>query len=325
MATFNGEEWLDTQLHSIAEQIRLPEQLIISDDGSTDGTVEIAHTFARDAPFDVVVLEGPRVGNGENFWSAAKHANTDIIAWCDQDDFWYPKKLQICERLMEANKVQFLSHSAVVTDAALVPTGRLFPNYRRTRIIEPLKGDPWWVAPGFTTLVSTAALQSVRWEDRPLSHFLNGRHGHDDVIALLAFTTGRRLEVSDTLASYRQHSRNLAGAPKIQSPLEQVKYALSIEPAQYSDRAAFAEGYGRFIAACDPQNTQAIDYWCAIEARCLRRSKIHQSPNRLSGARNVFVALGKGDFGHKSHGGFGGLALARDAVALILGANHHPI
>ena len=62
MATFNGEEWLEAQLQSISSQTRLPDRLVISDDGSTDRTLEISRRFARNAPFDVVLLEGPRAG-----------------------------------------------------------------------------------------------------------------------------------------------------------------------------------------------------------------------------------------------------------------------
>ena len=59
MATLNGEEWLEAQLQSIASQTRLPERLVISDDGSTDRTLEITQRFAREAPFEVELLEGP--------------------------------------------------------------------------------------------------------------------------------------------------------------------------------------------------------------------------------------------------------------------------
>jgi glycosyltransferase involved in cell wall biosynthesis len=327
LATFNGEKWLDTQLRSIAQQSRPPDRLVISDDGSTDRTAEIAHEFSKDAPFNVVLLEGPRTGLDENFWSAAKHANTDVIAWCDQDDFWHPQKLQICERLMQDNDAQLVSHSAEVADGSLAPTGRLWPRYRRTRVLEPLEGDPWWIPPGCTTLVQAELLQSVRWEERPVAPFHSGesRLDHDEVISLFAFATSRRLWVKDTLISYRQHEQNVAGAPKVQSRREQIRYALHIEPTQYSDRAEIADGYARFIAECDPQNTRAIHYFSTIAERCLRRSQIHQSANRVGGMHNLVTSLGKGDFGRKSHGGFGGLALARDAAALGLGANHDKI
>ena len=325
MATFNGEEWVEAQLQSISSQTRLPERLVISDDGSTDSTVEIAQKFARNAPFEVELLEGPRRGCDENFWLAAKHSHTDVIAWCDQDDAWFPQKLQLCERLMEDNNVPFVSHSAVVADATLVPTGQLYPNYTRTRVLEPLVGDWSWRAPGFTQFFRAELLRSVQWEDRPsIPSFLNGRFAHSEVIALTrVFATCQRLEIADTLAIYRQHGRNLSGgAPKVRGPLERVKVALNIESTAYSYLAGLAELYGRFIAACDPSNSRAIDYFAMIEERCLRRSKIHQSPDRLSGARNILVSLGKGDFGRRCRGSFGGVALLRDLVAFGLGANH---
>jgi glycosyltransferase involved in cell wall biosynthesis len=322
MATLNGEEWLDAQLESIASQTRLPERLVISDDGSTDGTVEIAQTFARHAPFDVVLLEGPHTGCAENFWFATNHAQTDIVAWCDQDDVWYPHKLRACEEQMEAHRVPFVSHSAEVTDTALVPTGRLYPNYTRTRVLAPLVGDPWSFALGFTTLVRTELLQLVRWEDRPSDRLLlDGHLAHDETVSLLAFATCQRVQISDALASYRQHGRNVEGAPKIHGPRERIRSALSLPPTAYSYKAALAERYGRFIAACDPHNTSAIDYFAALEARCLRRSTILQSQNRSQGVRNLLVALGRGDFGRRSRGGFGGVALARDIAALSLGAS----
>jgi len=322
MATFNGEDWLNVQLQSLANQTRLPDRLIISDDGSTDGTVKIAQEFARSAPFEVVLLEGPRAGNyGENFWFAGKHAGTEIIAWCDQDDYWYPQKLQLCEQLMVDHGVQFLSHSAMVTDAALMPTGRVFPHHRKTRVLGPLVGDPLHIPYGLTTLIRTECLQSVPWDERPKCIWSDERIGHDEVVALLSFAAGRRLEVKDILVSYRQHGRNSVGIYKPEGFFAHVKHALSTKPALYSEVAAGVEGYGRFIAECYPQNRKAIDYFAAYEARCLRRTTFHHSPNRLSGMRNIIVALGRGDYGRKAHGSFGALALARDTAALLLGTS----
>ncbi len=62
MATFNGGNWLETQLQSLAGQTRLSDRLIIFDDGSTHGTVGMSQEFARMAPFEVVVLDGPTIG-----------------------------------------------------------------------------------------------------------------------------------------------------------------------------------------------------------------------------------------------------------------------
>lgn len=322
MATYNGEEWLDVQLQSIANQTRLPERLIVSDDGSTDRSIEITRQFAQVAPFEVVLLEGPRAGDyGENFWFAGKHAGTDIIAWCDQDDFWHPQKLQLCETLMERYGVQFLSHSAMVTDANLVPTNRTHLRHERTQVLEPLNGDPWRVSYGLTILVRSELIQSVPWDVRPDSIWFNRRIGHDEVVSLLAFVSARRLYAKDMLVSYRQHEQNYVGVPKVEGIIGKIRFALDIDPSQYTILASHIEDYGRFVAASFPQNTQAINYFSRLHSRCLRRSKIHQSRNRSIGMRRLFAALSKGDYRRKSSGCFGGLAFARDAVAVIFDTN----
>ena len=53
MCTYNGSKFLAEQLSSIREQTKLPHELVICDDGSTDATPRIVHAFALDAPFPV--------------------------------------------------------------------------------------------------------------------------------------------------------------------------------------------------------------------------------------------------------------------------------
>jgi glycosyltransferase involved in cell wall biosynthesis len=74
MATYNGAAFLDAQLASIAAQTRTPDELVVCDDGSSDGTVEIVERFARRAPFAVRLIRNEqRLGYGENFMKAARH------------------------------------------------------------------------------------------------------------------------------------------------------------------------------------------------------------------------------------------------------------
>lgn len=96
MATFNGARYLLEQLESLAEQTRLPNLLIVSDDGSTDNTREIVLQFADGAPFEVRLLNGPCLGYGANFASLLEHMpdDIDVVALSDQDDVWLPEKVQ---------------------------------------------------------------------------------------------------------------------------------------------------------------------------------------------------------------------------------------
>ena len=71
LAACEGQRFLDEQLESIARQSRLPDELVLQDDASTDETLEIARAFAARAPFPVTVDVNPqRLGITGNFGQA---------------------------------------------------------------------------------------------------------------------------------------------------------------------------------------------------------------------------------------------------------------
>ena len=95
MATYNGERFLEEQLRTLSEQVRLPDEVVVCDDGSTDCTQEILAQFAKSAPFPVrLVINDRRLGWRENFLKAASICTSDYIAFCDQDDIWFPENRQ---------------------------------------------------------------------------------------------------------------------------------------------------------------------------------------------------------------------------------------
>ncbi|WP_376878364.1 glycosyltransferase family 2 protein [Albirhodobacter sp. R86504] len=96
MATYNGARFVQEQLDSIAAQIGVDWQLVVSDDGSTDETAAIVAAFSRAHPGRVRWVEGPRQGPCANFRHLINHipANADLVAFSDQDDVWTPLKLE---------------------------------------------------------------------------------------------------------------------------------------------------------------------------------------------------------------------------------------
>ena len=94
MCTYNGEQYLPQQLASIAVQEQMPDELVVSDDGSTDRTLAIVEAFAATAPFPVRLTRNPvNLGYSRNFIAAADRCSGEIIAFADQDDVWSPRKL----------------------------------------------------------------------------------------------------------------------------------------------------------------------------------------------------------------------------------------
>lgn len=96
MGVRNGGDYLEEQLQSMHEQTHQNWSLVASDDGSSDRSVEIISHFASRSMSSVDVRQGPGVGFSENFMSLARSEEftADCFAFSDQDDIWYPDKLE---------------------------------------------------------------------------------------------------------------------------------------------------------------------------------------------------------------------------------------
>lgn len=95
MATFNGFECLGQQLASLSRQTRLPTELVVYDDGSTDGTLALLDAYAAKAPFDVkIVRGGQRKGANAAYRNALQACRGDVVFLCDQDGIWFPHKIE---------------------------------------------------------------------------------------------------------------------------------------------------------------------------------------------------------------------------------------
>ena len=120
MATFNGARFLETQLRSIFDQTRHPDEIVISDDHSTDDTLKIARSFRSEAKklgiaYSVVTHSGTP-GVARNFSNAVSKTTAELVALSDQDDWWEPGKLESLERIFHGDSSLLMVHS----DAELV-------------------------------------------------------------------------------------------------------------------------------------------------------------------------------------------------------------
>ncbi len=102
MAVYNGERFISEQLESFVQQTRLPDELIVSDNVSTDRTAAIVRDFTARAPFPVkLFVNDENLGVGRNFDRAMRECTGDLIFLSDSDDVWYPDKLRLMEQALE--------------------------------------------------------------------------------------------------------------------------------------------------------------------------------------------------------------------------------
>lgn len=115
MATYNGEKFIKEQIDSILSQLDSNDELIISDDGSTDKTLEIIAAF-NDKRIKVL-NHAPPHGVIFNFENALNHTSGDYIFLSDQDDMWLPgRKEKVLAKF--ASGYQLILTNAKVIDSS---------------------------------------------------------------------------------------------------------------------------------------------------------------------------------------------------------------
>lgn len=129
MATYNGEKFIKEQIDSILPQLSSADEIIISDDGSTDRTVNIIENYSdsrikllRDNSFHSTIY---------NLENALKHSNGDVVFLCDQDDKWSSDKVKTCLPYM--NEFDLIIHDAYIADSNLKITHDSFFKVNNTK------------------------------------------------------------------------------------------------------------------------------------------------------------------------------------------------
>lgn len=198
MATYNGGEYLQGQLDSFLAQTRRPDELVVCDDGSTDGTMDTLERFAELADFDVkIVRNSQNLGFVRNFEKCMRICTGDVIFLSDQDDVWFENKVGTVEG-------EFVAHPDVVViahDARLVDEN--LQCYGATMRSQSLAGF------GSDDSVVSGAVTALR--RRFLGHALpipDGVIGHDVWLHELARLLKARLVLVDQLQLTRRHSSN---------------------------------------------------------------------------------------------------------------------
>ena len=217
MGTHNGAAFLTRQLESILGQSLQPTEIVLSDDASTDDTVEIAQQVIGSRIPLTVLRNATALGVTANFEKATLACTGDLIALSDQDDVWVPERLATAAaefaerpgllllhgnaRLVDATEAplgQTLFEALEVTarERELVHTGRAFEALLRRNL-----------ATGATTVFRRTLLATA-------TPFPRG-WVHDEWLAIIAAAIGDVDLIDAALVDYRQHGENQIGAARL--------------------------------------------------------------------------------------------------------------
>ena len=217
MTTYNGGKYLKDQLDSVLSQTVLPFEIVICDDGSTDGTVDILKEYETNWEGLIHVYQNKyNLGWADNFLKAAGLCAGDWVCFSDQDDVWYEDKIEKIQEIIkrDLDGVVLIAHSADVVDENLRPLGHRMPDFKRAAIIDPNKRHGFKAYLGFSMAFSRRLITDYTWTRRPRSYcpLVTTERPHDVWVHTLANALGSTYVIPQSLAAYRRHGGVETGA-----------------------------------------------------------------------------------------------------------------
>lgn len=189
MATYNGGGYIGQQIESILNQTYPFKELIISDDGSTDNTIEVIKQWAEKDNRIVLIKNNGKHGIKDNFLNGFTKSTGDIIAPADQDDIWYACKLE-----------QLVAH---ITDDIDVVNAQDIIIYE-----DGSKAEDVWYIPGIDETIWRNKLKGHTCIfKRSLLELYNhsGYNSWDYVLSFFCCLTRRYITLPDFTMEWRRH------------------------------------------------------------------------------------------------------------------------
>ncbi len=285
LCTYNGARFLEEQLGSYLAQTRLPDELVVCDDGSTDGSLAILERFAGRAPFPVrLERNAERLGSTKNFEKAIGLCTGELIATSDQDDIWLPHKLALGEAGFDVDPQRGL----VFSDAEVVDEDLRALGYTLWQSIHLGPWQQWRVRKGnaFDVLLRqwlvTGATMMFRASYLPYVLPIPESWIHDGWIAFLIGAMAPVGLLDSSTVQYRQHGGQQIGGKKL-GWRELYDVAKRIGPDHFRiTHQRFLLARDRLHALAprlrDPSYLDLLDRKVAHQSR---RLAIAESPSRL--------------------------------------------
>jgi len=197
LCTYNGEKFLAQQLDTLFNQTYKNIEIIAVDDCSTDNTFNILKTYAKDHPNFTVYQNEKNLGFLKNFETAAGYCKGEFIAFCDQDDLWHPKKIELQVAVIGDN--QLIYHDSEFINDDNESLGK-----KMSDVFNFYRGDQP-EAFLFDNCISGHAML-IRRDLLQYAFPLKENYYHDWWIAYVAANIGTIDFIPKALVQYRQHT-----------------------------------------------------------------------------------------------------------------------
>lgn len=307
LATYNGARFLPEQLRSLEEQTFRDWQLVVRDDGSTDGSVAVVEEWAARTGRPIRIIKDGRTGLGAmgNFGALLEASDAPYFALCDQDDVWLPDKLSLMLKRLQEAEARYGEHMPrlAYSDLRVVdeqlkeihPSFRTFAFLRLPRpglaLIDVMTQN---VVAGCASLGNSALRQAAL----PIP---GEAVMHDWWLALTAGAVGELVDIPEATVLYRQHGQNAVGAVRWTAGAVLLRLRSNFAESVRSMRSFFADTqrqalvfHGRFGNKIDTEISALMYRYGVLSAQSILKRKVfahhHLSKSRRF-LRNIAILI----------------------------------
>lgn len=203
MITYNQERYVEQAIRSVLEQVvDFQLRLVISDDCSTDGTVEIIEDLRRKYPGNIVLLTAPyNQGMQKNFVKAYESCKSDYVAFLEGDDYWVDSnKLRKQVNMLERDrKLSMIGHQVMVINESGCAVCDRYPDFH----VDVIDDEFWWKS---DTFIPTSSIVCRRSLVPKIPLWIEDVLNVDFSFCSLFLRKGKIMVLQEVLSVYRRHS-----------------------------------------------------------------------------------------------------------------------
>ncbi|MBQ8342154.1 MAG: glycosyltransferase family 2 protein [Clostridia bacterium] len=295
LSSYNGEKYIREQLDSLLSQTAEGVHIIVRDDGSKDSTPAILDEYRNAGK--LTWYTGPNKRCAKSFWDLVCNCpDADYYAFCDQDDYWHPDKLQIAVEALEkagdaaVPRLYFCDVRVVDAELNLIHDGmveKMPVDYPHSLIKN--------IAPGCTYVFNHAARELMKQYDPEVL----GIDIHDWMAYKIVACFGEVIFDEGRHMDYRQHGNNVIGASEKGLKAYVAAFKRFFGGEQQNNREAVAKRletcYGDKMSEENLRYTRMFAHY--REDRKLKKALLREPAFRFKGKKysyfKMLVRLGK--------------------------------
>lgn len=268
MATYNGEKYLKEQIESVLNQTYKNIRLVISDDCSKDGTINILKQYENDERIEVHYHEKNQ-GYIKNFEYLLKQVKNNIYMLSDQDDVWMPEKITKSYEKLIKNDADMVFADLEVVDENLKT---IYPSFNKFMLLDRKINkyiNSYKLNYLYNCITGCTLMSKSKWIKDILPIPTDSKYLiHDHWIGVIVSLNGKIVYMPEKYIKYRQHGNNQVGTEKIShgfKKLEQVrKLFINVKLGVFGTYVKHNE---KFPSELQKLNREALEYFKMLEKK----------------------------------------------------------